>query len=195
MKVVELRRENLGVLRAFERSRFYVVLYTADYGCAECEVLEELIKVEGLEDLIDLKVVVTHEEESIALALELGVDVLPLVVVGSGGSKLRIDDPDPIQILLKLKEVLRSRIELYETLRKQYEEYSRKLSEVLGRKVEVNYKLIPLLVKRVEDFGKPYCPCRTEISEKTVCPCVYHVEELRKYGRCRCGLFRLENSF
>jgi len=193
MKEVELRRQALRVLRSLEKSRFYIVFYTSDYGCIECEILENLIKKEGLDDLIDLKVVITHEEESLDLAEQLGIDCIPLLIVKKEGEVLRIDDPNPEIQLKKLKELIKGRIELYNKLKKQYEEHARKISKLLGKEVVVNPKVIPLIIKRIEDFGKPYCPCRIERNERTICPCYYHVEELKRYGRCRCGLFRLNH--
>jgi len=190
LREVELRRSTLDILRRIERSRFYVIFYTADYGCAECEILEELIKKEGLEDLIDLKIVITHDEESLDLATEeLGISGIPLLVVKNDNGILRIDDFEPEEQLRKLKEAIKHRIELYNRLKKQYEEHARKISKLLGKDVVVNPKIIPLIIKRIEDFGKPYCPCRTERNEKTICPCFWHVDELKRYGRCKCGLF------
>jgi len=189
MREIELRKEALKVLRSLEKSKFYVIFYTSDYGCAECEVLESLIKGEGLEDLIDLKVVITHDEESLDLAEELGIDSIPLLVVKKEGEVFRIDDPNPEIQLKKLKELIKHRIELYVKLKKFFEDHAKKISELLGKKVEVNPKIIPLVIKKIEDYGKPYCPCRVERNERAICPCFWHVDELRKYGRCRCGLF------
>jgi len=189
LREVELRKNTLGLLRRLEKSRFYVIFYTADYGCAECEVLEELIRKEGLEDLIDLKIVITHDEESLNLAGELGIDGIPLLVVKNDNGVLRIDDFEPEEQFRKLKEVIRHRIELYNRLKKLYEEYARRISKLLGKEVKVNPKIIPLIIKQIEDYGKPYCPCRPQKNERTICPCFWHVDELKRYGRCKCGLF------
>ena len=189
MRVVELREQALQILKSLKKSKFYVILYTSDYGCVECEILEELIRREGLEDLIDLKVVITHDEESLNLAERLGIDTIPLMVVRVRDGEIRIDDLNPEDQLRKLKEVIKHRIELYNKLRKQYEAHARKLSDFLGVEIAVNHKVIPYIIKRIEDYGKPYCPCRTTLDERNICPCFYHVDELRKYGRCKCGLF------
>lgn len=193
MREVELRRSALSLLKRLAKSRFAVLFYTADYGCAECDVLEGLIKKEGLEDLIDLKVVITHEEESLDLAEQLGIDTIPLLVVKKENGELRIDDFDPYEQFKKLKEVIRHRIELYNKLKKQYEEHARKISKLIGKEVVVNPKVIPLIIKQIEDYGKPYCPCRVERSERTICPCFWHVNELMRYGRCKCGLFIIKH--
>jgi len=193
LREVELRNQALRLLRSLEKSKFYVIFYTSDYGCIECEILEKLIKEEGLEDLIDLKVIITHEEESLNLAEKLGIDYIPLLIVKKEDGILRIDDPSPEIQLEKLKEALRHRIELYNKLKKQYVEHARKISKLLGKEVIVDPKVIPLIIKRIEDYGKPYCPCRTSLDDRNICPCYWHIEELRKYGRCRCGLFKLKH--
>ena len=189
LREIELRREALKVLERLKKSKFYVIFYTSDYGCAECEILENLIKSEGLEDLIDLKVIITHEEESLDLAEKLGIDYIPLLIVKKENGVFRIDDPSPEEQLKKLKEAIKHRITLYNDLKKLYEEHAARISKFLGKKVVVNPRIIPLIIKQIEDYGKPYCPCRTQKNEKTICPCYYHVEELKRYGRCRCGLF------
>ena len=189
LREIELRREAVKVLERLKKSKFYVIFYTSDYGCAECEILEDLIKKEGLEDLIDLKVVITHEEESLDLAEELGIDYIPLLIVKKEDGVFRIDDPSPEEQLKKLKEAIKHRITLYNDLKKLYEEHAARISKFLGKKVVVNPRIIPLIIKQIEDYGKPYCPCRTQKNEKTICPCYWHVDELRIHGRCRCGLF------
>jgi len=60
--------------------------------------------------------------------------------------------------------------------------YTRLLSEYLGREVDFNYSIYGLIVRK-----EGYCICRF----KTPCPCPYHIKELKKYGRCKCGLFRV----
>jgi len=60
-------------------------------------------------------------------------------------------------------------------------------------------RLIYGLVKREEKFGKPYCPCRIlsgkqKEDEKKICPCVWHINEIKKQGKCHCGLF-VSDSF
>jgi len=42
--------------------------------------------------------------------------------------------------------------------------------------------------------SKRYCPCRPvtgneEQDKKIICPCAYHKDEIKKDGKCHCGLF------
>lgn len=50
------------------------------------------------------------------------------------------------------------------------------------------------LVKRREQYGEEYCPCRRvagnkEEDAKIICPCIYHLKELEVDGHCHCYLF------
>lgn len=48
------------------------------------------------------------------------------------------------------------------------------------------------LAENEKNFGKRYCPCRTFAGnrrEDSICPCIYHQEEIKTQGRCHCGLF------
>lgn len=42
--------------------------------------------------------------------------------------------------------------------------------------------------------GKLYCPCRPvtaneEMNKKIICPCEFHINEIKRDGKCHCGLF------
>jgi ferredoxin-thioredoxin reductase catalytic subunit len=50
------------------------------------------------------------------------------------------------------------------------------------------------LLENRKRYGIAICPCRLavgrrEIDRMIVCPCVYAEEDIRKYGRCYCGLY------
>ncbi len=54
--------------------------------------------------------------------------------------------------------------------------------------------VISALAKNLNSRGAKYCPCRAltgneQEDEKIVCPCVFHKEEVRTMGHCRCKLF------
>jgi ferredoxin-thioredoxin reductase catalytic subunit len=54
---------------------------------------------------------------------------------------------------------------------------------------QMRNKLLRELLENYDKYGKPYCPCRPERSEATVCPCVYAKADIAKMGHCLCGLF------
>lgn len=43
---------------------------------------------------------------------------------------------------------------------------------------------------QVSMYGAMYCPCQSNRTEYTICPCRY----MREYGACRCGLFVPEDG-
>jgi ferredoxin-thioredoxin reductase catalytic subunit len=50
------------------------------------------------------------------------------------------------------------------------------------------------LLRNKEFKGDIYCPCRTvtgnkEEDKKIVCPCIYHKQEIKDMGHCKCTLF------
>jgi len=50
------------------------------------------------------------------------------------------------------------------------------------------------LLRNEQRFGYRYCPCRAitgdqEQDKKIICPCAYHKDEIKRAGRCLCGLF------
>jgi len=54
--------------------------------------------------------------------------------------------------------------------------------------------LLDGLVKNVERYGYPSCPCREASGAKTydsdiICPCEYRDIDVEEYGMCYCGLF------
>ena len=105
MKVLELNRNTVNeVIKLLEEGDNAVVLFTADYGCAECEVLEELIESHGLWEKITMKVIITHEDESVETAFDLGVLGIPLVVIKKNGAKHVLDDLDVYKLFEKLAE-------------------------------------------------------------------------------------------
>jgi len=68
-----------------------------------------------------------------------------------------------------------------------------KLKQILGTDIEIDERVLEAFRKKYgERPTEPYCLCRFEKSWRTICPCIWHIEELAKYGKCRCGLFKVE---
>ena len=84
--------------------------------------------------------------------------------------------------------------EKIEELIENYQEYAQKNGFKLNPDKNAVEKLVTgLLVNEAKD-GARYCPCRRITGNKEedilkVCPCRWHIEEIKKYGRCLCGLF------
>lgn len=82
----------------------------------------------------------------------------------------------------------------------------RTFSEINGYVVTPNIKafneILYKLLRNVEKYGYPYCPCRPlvlkpgmseeeiyELNKDKVCPCRYAIMEVPRKGHCLCGLF------
>ena len=84
--------------------------------------------------------------------------------------------------------------ELKQKMYEWTEKYANKAGYKLNPDKEaLDYVLDGLAIK-IEKFGRRYCPCRIvtgieKEDQKIVCPCVYHKEEVEKYGNCHCELF------
>lgn len=55
------------------------------------------------------------------------------------------------------------------------------------------------LLRNQEKHGDIYCPCRRvsgnkEEDKKIVCPCIYHKDEVKQDGHCKCFLFFKKGS-
>ncbi len=79
-------------------------------------------------------------------------------------------------------------------VRKLIEEYVETSSYELNPDSKKADKVIKSLAKRKLKYGYQYCPCRMisenkEIDDKMICPCEYHIEEIRQDGICCCDLF------
>jgi len=75
-----------------------------------------------------------------------------------------------------------------------YESYAQKSGFSLNPNRKIVEGIVKALLKKEEKYGYRFCPCRPvtgdhEKDKKTVCPCVFHREEIEKNGRCLCNLF------
>ena len=71
-------------------------------------------------------------------------------------------------------------------------------ADKMGFKLNPNQKalegIIAGLIRNKKFKGDIYCPCRTitgnkEEDKKIACPCIYHQQEIRDMGHCKCTLF------
>ena len=80
-----------------------------------------------------------------------------------------------------------------ERLRKQLEEKIRQEGFSMNKDEFIVNLILDSLVENYKAKGDIYCPCHLEKSERTICPCAYHQEDIEKTGKCKCGLF-VKNS-
>lgn len=79
-------------------------------------------------------------------------------------------------------------------LSEEYKDYAEKNGFHLNSDKKIVEHLIKALIRREEKYGGRYCPCRRvtgnkKTDKKNICPCVFHKEEIKKQGHCRCFLF------
>lgn len=68
-------------------------------------------------------------------------------------------------------------------------EHAKQLSEIIGEEILVNRRVLEAELKKWDQEGAPWCVCRFQRTPDNVCPCTHHIEELKRFGRCKCGLF------
>ena len=64
--------------------------------------------------------------------------------------------------------------------------HNMKQTSDLVRATKVQQKLL----QNTMELGAPYCPCQSQHTPDTICPCTY----MRDAGACRCGLFVKEGA-
>lgn len=82
--------------------------------------------------------------------------------------------------------------------KEQMERFARLYAERQGFQLnpckEIYEMIIDGLVANKEKYGRQYCPCRPvtgdlEVDKDSICPCVWHKDELANDGMCFCQLF------
>ena len=97
-------------------------------------------------------------------------------------------------ILKTYLALLSERDEVYGSILKSARAYARAKGYILNPDPEKLDEIILALAYNQKTYGYRYCPCRPisgdlEKDRKKICPCVWHQDEIREMGHCRCGLF------
>jgi len=92
------------------------------------------------------------------------------------------------------ERVVKEQIMTQEELINWSDNYAKKNGFRLNPDAEALERVTKGLLANEQKYGQRYCPCRRisgnpESDAKIICPCVYHLEELKKYGHCLCMLF------
>jgi ferredoxin-thioredoxin reductase catalytic chain len=85
-------------------------------------------------------------------------------------------------------------MEKIDKLIREYQEYAEKNGFVLNPNEKIVRMIVSGLLEKEKGLGARFCPCRKisgnkEEDKKIICPCAYHLEEIKKQGSCSCGLF------
>ncbi len=82
--------------------------------------------------------------------------------------------------------------------RKELHEKNKKYAKKAGFKLNPNKKIVDAiekgLLKNLNTYRELYCPCRRISGNKKkdkaiICPCIYHIDEIKNMGHCHCFLF------
>ncbi len=81
-----------------------------------------------------------------------------------------------------------------EELKKACKDYADKKGFKLQPDEDMLDRILTGLLMNEEKFGYRYCPCRRKTGDieqdrKIICPCVYHEDEVKNDGQCKCFLF------
>ena len=84
-------------------------------------------------------------------------------------------------------------------LRKKFENYAKENNFKLNPDEKILGFLLNGLFKNKEKHGEIYCPCRVVTGDKEkdkdiICPCIFHKQEIKEMGHCKCNLFFAKNE-
>jgi len=174
--------------------RSKVVIFVGD-DCYPCKELLDYLFRAGVLFSEHIKVVwIQNKEEALEWALRNGIDEIPLVLINNNKVEGSNEEVSKEIVCYLLNNNLITKKELEENMRKVVLFNAGYLSEKLGKEIIVNEKMIQALVNKIIRHGLPYCPCRLKLSKENICPCEFSLNELRQYGRCKCGLFQLRSD-
>ena len=102
-----------------------------------------------------------------------------------------IEDSDVVR---KYREVFLEKDPVYEEILRFARLYARTQGYALNPDPVELDRIISGLANNQKTYGYRYCPCRPlsgtpGADTKKICPCYWHKEEIRRDGRCHCGLF------
>lgn len=78
-------------------------------------------------------------------------------------------------------------------LRKKTEDYVKEQGFKLNPDDKIVNFVIKGLLNNKKKHGELYCPCRRVTGNKDedmkiICPCIYHISEIKEQGHCHCNL-------
>jgi thioredoxin 1 len=148
--------------------------------CEPCAILGPILEKIAV-DLKDKIVLVKVNLDNIPLtAQKFGIDRIPTVFLFKSGK--------PISSFIGLRPEAAIKLWI------ECADYAQKNSFQLNPDKEIVERIINGLLENEKKYGGKYCPCRRvtgnqEADLKNICPCSYHKDEIKKDGRCFCGLF------
>ncbi len=169
-----------------------VLVYFSLKGCGPCAIVSPILEKLAKEFSDNLLFAKVDFDEAPIVIQKLGITVAPTVIFFNNGEPIEgfVGSKKEEEIRRWIREVL---------IFCEYEEHAEKNNISLTKNRKTRESLIKGLLEKEGRFGYRYCPCRRisgnlEEDKKIVCPCVYHLDEIKKDGHCLCGLFEKSNE-
>lgn len=186
---VELNPE--GIRLPHTKREFYMVMYVDD-NCAVCPVALRL--AEATEKLIPLRVTAINLSHAKA---DRTPSATPAFCLSLDQTMRKCVYWEGIPLGNQWEPFLSRKLELAYIATHPYlpefldraQAFAESHNLVIALDAQMRNRLLRELMENYDNYGQPYCPCRQERSQRTVCPCVYALGDVAKYGHCLCGLF------
>ncbi len=164
--------------------------------CHGCQVLSPLLDKIAKEYEDRAVFAKVNVEEAPLESQKYGVERIPMVLLFKEGQAVTgfVGAIPENEIKKWLNENLGSEEEKMEQIIKNYEEYAKDSGIQLNPNREQVKGVIKGLLNNEKNKGARYCPCRRvsgsmEEDAPKICPCAWHMEEIKKDGHCLCRLF------
>lgn len=175
--------------------------------CEPCSMIAPILENVGQEFAGQIILLKANLDASPLTAQKFGINQIPTVVLFNAGVPVSgFIGVRPKEIIKEwltgaLKEIKKTSPtatiddqEKTESLIKDYLAHAQKNGINLNPDQESVRRIIKGLFANEKKHGAKYCPCRRvtgnrQEDAKIICPCAYHLDEVKKDGHCVCGLF------
>lgn len=167
--------------------------------CPPCKVLGPIMEKVSEEYKDKIEFVKIDLDQCPNTGSAYGVDKIPTIffLVNGQVKSSFVGFREEADIKLWLDDNLskqQDKINKINELRVGYEKYAAEKGIALNSNDNIVSTIISGLLKREEEYGEKYCPCRKvtgnkEEDKKIICPCIYHLDEINSIGHCHCNLF------
>jgi len=177
--------------------RFLLVDFFATW-CEPCTILGPILEKTS-ESFRDKVVFIKADLDSVpAAAQAFGVEKIPTVILFKDGKPISgfvgLAAENAIEEWLKKSTEMPEAEPAADGLIKEFGDYAKSNGFKLNSDTKTVDRIAKGLLANKSKYGQMYCPCRRvsgdkEEDAKKICPCFWHKEEIKKDGRCFCGLY------
>jgi len=164
--------------------------------CAPCQVLGPLLEKLSEEFSGKFILVKANLDEVPGLAQKFEIDRIPAVIFFKNGKPAKgfVGLLPEATIKKWLEENLSSTEDSDISLIQELKQYASQHGFQLNPDEPTVQRIIKGLIANQQKYSQRYCPCRRitgdkKTDKKNICPCIYHLAEIKENGHCFCGLF------